>query len=79
MRHPQLTTVSGLDDQCLTHYFIRVHGRAPSPEEVADLRGRGPTSSLEEQPLQPAPTRSPVTGAARRGVRREIAQLIHRL
>jgi hypothetical protein len=79
MRDTHLTSLAGLDDQCLTHHFIRVHGRAPSTEELAELRGRQPAPRLDAHLPQPDEASSTTPGASRRLVRQEIAKLIYRL
>jgi hypothetical protein len=58
-------------DHCAVHQFIRLHGRRPTPEELAQgLIGSGHTEG-------PAATsaRAPRPSA----LRREVARLIHRL
>jgi hypothetical protein len=79
MRDTHLTSLAGLDDQCLTHHFIRVHGRAPSTEELADLRGRQPAPPLEAHLAQVDPSSPTTPGTPRRLGRQGIAKLIHRL
>jgi hypothetical protein len=79
MRHTHLSSLAGLDDQCLTHHFIRLNGRAPSPEELAGLRGREPASPPDARFPQPDHSKAATRGTPTRAVLREIAQLIHRL
>ena len=79
MRDTHLTYLAGPDDQCLTHHFIRVHGRAPSTEELADLRGRQPAPPLDAHLPQADRSTSTKPGTPRRLGRQGIARLIYRL
>ena len=61
------------DDHCVVHLFIRRHGRGPTPEEIAGLRG----STVG------ADTLAVVGGNRRRtvltqSVRREVVRLLTR-
>ena len=58
-------------DHCAVHQFIRVHGRRPTAEELAD----GLTGPDRTGAPAPDPARASQPGA----LRREVARLIHRL
>ena len=56
-------------EHCMIHQFIRLHGRRPSPEELAALHGRA----------RPAPALGLlVQHGSTRAIRRVIAQIVSR-
>ena len=74
MRRTALIPLAGLDDQCAVHQFIRVHGRPPTPEELArcqQLSAPAARSSIR--------ARSAGWSGAAGLARREVARLIARL
>lgn len=79
MSGPHPTILASIDDHCLIHHFIRLHGRAPSTDELAALRNGETAPTLDARLAQADPVRPAAPGGLNRGVRREIARLINRL
>ena len=77
MRRKDPVPLTGLDENCLVHHFIRVYGRRPTPRELARLRSpiedTGPRG--RSSPGSNLPAALVVLGLLRRGAARWISRL----
>ena len=76
MRSTDPVEPTGLDDHCLVHQFIRIHGRRPTAEELSSLADGAVAVPPRVPPVVPPARRS--TPGAVSGLRRELARLINR-
>ncbi|NHC24099.1 hypothetical protein G6553_13060 [Nocardioides sp. IC4_145] len=69
MRQSVPLPLAGLDETCAIHQFIRVHGRRPTPAELAACLQTAPT----DRPRGPAGFAVDVLGSVRRQLARIVA------
>src|SRR4051794_22981644 len=68
MRRDHTLQYTAVDDRCLVHHFIRIHGRQPTVEELLALRDRPPGMRAGAPPPQLGRSSVPI------GMRREVAK-----